>query len=84
MKIINITAASAFGVLLVHNGSDTMRWWLWVEHLQNVKYLYAGNAAANAFITCIVIYALCTGIDLIRYNLIERPLFGALKKRRRK
>ena len=37
-KIINTISASAFGVMLIHAASDSMRQWLWKDTLQNTTF----------------------------------------------
>ena len=73
-KIINTIAASSFGVLLIHANSDTMRNWLWrdtvdcIGHYESPWYYCIG---------CVVlIYAICTIIDIIRRHTIEEPLLN--------
>jgi len=73
-KVINTIAASAFGVLLIHANSDTMRQWLWRDTLDNAGH-YAGNIYLHAIVSVLVVYAVCTIIDMLRIKLIEKPLF---------
>lgn len=71
-KAINTVAASTFGVLCIHAHSDTMRQWLWKDTLDNVGHY--GNAV-HAIASVISIFAVCTVIDIIRINLLEKPFF---------
>lgn len=73
-KVVNTIAASAFGVLLIHANSDTMRQWLWRDTLDNVGH-YAGNIVLHAIVCVIVVYCVCTIIDYIRIRLLEKPFF---------
>ena len=70
-KVINTIAASTFGVLLIHANSDTMRRWLWVDVCKNVGAYETGNAVVHAVLTVMIVYMLCTIIDIIRIN-VER------------
>lgn len=73
-KIINTIAASAFGVLLIHANSDTMRQWLWKDTLNNVGH-FDGNIYLHAIISVLAVYAICTLIDFIRIQLLEKQFF---------
>lgn len=77
-RFINTIAASAFGVLQIHAGSDAMRKFLWndllkIDQLYNSKYLIV-----YAVIYVIAIYIVCTFIDYLRIALLEKPLFKTL------
>ena len=74
-KFINVVAASAFGVLLIHANSDTMRQWLWRDTLNNVGFMETQWVYIHAFGSVIGIYIVCTVIDLARFNLLEKPFF---------
>jgi hypothetical protein len=77
-KYINKMATAVFGVLLIHANSDVMRQWLWKDTLNNVDvYLYSTPAyfLFHMIISCVTIYLICTIIELIRINFIEKPLF---------
>lgn len=73
-KAINTIAASTFGVLLIHANSDTMRRWLWGDVCNNVGAYQEGNIIIHAIASVMVIYFVCTIIDMIRNRLIEQPL----------
>lgn len=73
-KAINTIAASTFGVLLIHANSDTMRRWLWVDVCNNVGAYPEGNIIIHAIVSVMIIYFVCTIIDMIRNRLIEQPL----------
>jgi hypothetical protein len=76
-KVINTIAASAFGVLLIHANSDTMRQWLWRDTLDNVGH-YVGNIYLHAFACVLAVYAICTLIDFLRVQFLEKPAFKIL------
>lgn len=73
-RFINTVAASAFGVLLIHANSDTMRQWLWRDTLDNVGH-FDGNIYLHAILSVLAVYAICTAIDFARIQLLERPFF---------
>lgn len=73
--LINRIAASAFGVLMIHANSDTMRRWLWADTLNNVNAYHSNYLLLHAFGSVIVIYIVCTLIDMVRIKLLEKPFF---------
>lgn len=75
-KAINKIAASAYGVLLIHANSDTMRQWLWRDTLHNVNYIDSGFLFLHAICSVVGIYILCTVIDMLRIQFFERPFFA--------
>lgn len=74
-KFINTVAASAFGVLLIHANSDTMRRWLWQDVLHNVEVYDTAYLVPHALLSVLVIYVICTIIDYLRIRFIEKPFF---------
>lgn len=76
-KVINTIAASAFGVLLIHANSDSMRQWLWRDMLDNVGH-YAGNIYLHAIVSVFAVYVVCTLIDFARIQFLEKPVFKML------
>lgn len=71
---INTIAEATFGVLCIHANSDTMRRWLWMDVCNNVGSYQEGNIIIHAIASVVVIYVVCTIIDMIRIRLIEQPL----------
>lgn len=74
-RFINAVGASTFGVFLIHAHSSSMRKWLWTDTIDCVGHygdklmpLYAIGCVAGVFIACAL-------IDMIRINLLEKPLF---------
>ena len=74
-KLINTVAASTYGVLLIHANSDTMRQWLWRDTLNNVGHYSSKWMPLHAFGSVLAVFAICTAIDLLRIQLIEKPFF---------
>lgn len=70
---INAIGATTFGVLLIHANSDAMRQWLWKETVDCVDNF--GNSViytlTYAFISCLLIFFICSFIDWLRIKLIE-------------
>ena len=82
-KVINTVAASTFGVLLLHTGSDTMRQWLWVDVCNNVGVYQADDHVVLHAVFCVIaVYAVCTLIDMVRIGLIKgtTAISGGAKK----
>lgn len=75
-KVINVIAASSFGVLQIHANSDTMRQWLWRDVLDNVGVYYEGNVILHAVLSVMAVYFVCTAIDMLRIKFVEKPLFA--------
>ena len=78
---INAVASAAFGVLLIHAHSDTMRQWLWKDTLDNVGW-YTGLVGSgsllivllHAIASVIVVYSVCTLIEYLRIRYTEKPM----------
>ena len=81
-EFINNEAASAFGVLLIHANSDTMRQWLWRDTLNNVGMYNSIWLPVHAIVSVVGIYIICTVIDMIRIRAFEKPLFRYLEKKK--
>ena len=79
-KIINTIAASAFGVLLIHANSNTMRQWLWKDTIDCVGHYDAPYYWLYATGCVLAIYTICTIIDIIRIKTIETPLLNVTER----
>lgn len=75
-RFINTVAASAFGVLLIHANSDTMRKWLWQSVFDNVGMYDSNWLVFHAVVSVIAIYIICTVIDYMRIKFIEKPFLN--------
>lgn len=73
--VINTIAASAFGVLLIHANSGTMRQWLWRDTLNNVGMYSSDLLIFHAIGSVIGIYIICTLIDYLRIHSVEKGIF---------
>ncbi len=74
-RFINATAASAFGVLMIHANSDAMRKWLWKDLLDVVGTYDSDWMVLHAVGSVLAIYIICTAIDYLRIRFIEKPFF---------
>ncbi|MBU5475521.1 acyltransferase [Eubacterium sp. MSJ-21] len=72
-RVINKIAASTYGVLVIHANSDTMRQWLWKDVFNNVGH-YEKTFPYAIGVVCLV-YIVCTLIDMLRINVLEKPIF---------
>ncbi|MEE8716812.1 MAG: acyltransferase [Coriobacteriales bacterium] len=79
IPVINTLAGSVFGVYLIHD-NPYVRAWLWPH------FSWAGSLGVPALVGCallaaIAVFVACSAIDLVRANLIERPVMRVLDKR---
>lgn len=79
-NLINTIAASTFGVLLIHENSDTMRQWLWKDTLNNVGAYNTSYFALHAIGSVLLIFIICIVIDHLRILFLERPFLNLIKK----
>lgn len=80
-KFINKVAASTFAVLLIHAHSDTMRQWLWVDVLKNTEIFYSNFVYVHALVSVLAVYIICTVLDFVFKNIIEKPFFALWDKK---
>lgn len=74
-KRINKVAASTYGVLLIHANSDVMRRWLWVDTLRNGQMFFSDWLPLHAIGSVLLVFVVCTIIDLMRIQFVEMPFF---------
>lgn len=76
-RFINITAASTFGVLLIHSNSGAMMKWLWSDVFDVTGHyaLPTSQLFLYSFAVLILVYSACTIIDRLRILFLEKPLF---------
>lgn len=79
-KFINMIAASTFGVLQIHANSDTMRKFLWKDLFDSVGHYSSNLMPIYAVGVVMLIFSVCTLIDIIRIKVIERPIFTLYDK----
>lgn len=78
-KFINTIAASAFGVLLIHANSSTMRQWLWKDVVDCVGHFDTPYYWLYAIVVVCIIYIVCTTIDFIRIKILEIPILNTVE-----
>lgn len=76
-RFINLVGGSTFGVLLIHANSVTMRQWLWLDTIDCVGHyeMPLGQLIVYSCLSVIVIFVICTIIDIIRIKVLEEPFF---------
>ncbi|MBQ8826285.1 MAG: acyltransferase [Oscillospiraceae bacterium] len=77
-KFINLVGRSTFGVLLIHASSDTMRTWLWNDLLNNTSMINSDMLIIHAVTSVIMVFSICIIIDVIRIELIEKPILNKI------
>ena len=79
--LINKMGAATFGVLLIHANSDAMRSWLWSDFLKNKEFYHSNLYIRHAILSVVLVYLVCTIIDCVRIDLLERPFFNWYDKK---
>jgi len=77
-KVINTIAASTFGVLLIHAHSNEMRQWLWKDFIDVKSHYLTDHYVLYSILVVLAIFGVCTIIDFIRINTIEKYTFKKL------
>lgn len=82
-KLINTVAKSVFGVLMIHANSLTMIDFVW-QKLFKSQWAFENLGSVfivHAFVSVIVIFSVCSVIDMIRIRFLEKPTFQYFDKR---
>ncbi len=75
-RVINTVSATTFGVLMIHANSATMRQWLWKDVCDNVGAYHSAWLPLHAVGCVIVIFAVCSLLDMLRIRFVETPVFA--------
>lgn len=78
-RAINTISKSAFGVLLIHAHSASMRHWLWQDTLHCPEYYHTAWLPLHMLACVAGVYAVCTALDQLRIRLVERPVVSRLQ-----
>jgi len=73
-RVINLFAASTFGIVLIHGNSAPMRQFIWFDLFQNVSYYNSPYLALHAFGAIFAVFFVCALIDMGRIRFIEKPM----------
>lgn len=79
IKWINIISSATFGVYLIHD-NKLMRNLLWVKIFKNQSYTNSNKLILYSIATILIVYILCTFIDLIRIYILEKPMLILLSR----
>ena len=78
-KWINIIASATFGVYLIHD-SNIVRPFLWFEVFKNAQYQNSVLLIPYSVVVVIIVYVVCTVIDLIRQRVFEKAYMSLVDK----
>ena len=78
-KWINLVASGTFGVYLIHD-SNIIRPFLWHELFRNAQYQKTILLIPYSILVIVVVYSVCTVIDLGRQKLFEKPFMVLVNK----
>ena len=73
-RLINLIAASAFGVLLIHSGSSSIIEVVWHKIIRGDEWFASSLYILYMIMSVLALYIVCTMIDIIYKKLIERCL----------
>ena len=71
-KWINVIASATFGVYLIHD-SSYIRYYIWLNIFKINQYQESLFLIPYSILVVFIIYVLCTGIEMVRKVLLERP-----------
>ncbi len=71
-KWVNLIASATFGVYLIHD-SKLIRSFLWIDLFKNASYQNSPLLVPYSIAVVLLVYTVCTIIDLGRKYLIEKP-----------
>ena len=71
-KWINVIASATFGVYLIHD-SSYIRYYIWWNIFKINQYQESLFLIPYSILVVFIIYVLCTGIEMFRKVLLERP-----------
>ena len=78
-KGINVVASATFGVYLIHD-SSIVRPFLWNTVFKTETYQDSAFLILYSIGVCLLVYAACTVIDLLRQNTIEKVYLHVVNK----
>ena len=79
-NLINLIASATFGVYLIHD-EPLMRNFLWNNLFKNASYQNSSILIPYSIVVCLIIYVVCTIIELLRKTLIEKPILNVFNTR---
>lgn len=76
-SFINTLAGTTFGIYLLHDNTFISRE-LWTEWLDTDALIHSIKLIPHVFVATICIFCVCTCVDLLRKNLLEKPVIRLL------
>lgn len=76
-KVVNITASATFGVYLLHD-QGFIRPLLWETIFKNATYTNSSLLIPYSLAVIIIVYLMCTFVELVRITTIESPLLSVI------
>lgn len=71
-KWINVIASATFGVYLIHD-SSYIRYYIWWNIFKINQYQESLFLIPYSILVVFIVYVLCTGIEMVRKVLLEKP-----------
>lgn len=78
-KSINTLASATFGVYLIHD-NKIIRKLLWIDWFKNAQYQESLFLIPYSIIVVVIVYAICSLVDLLRLNIVEKPFMKIVKR----
>jgi len=78
-KWINVISSATFGVYLIHDNTY-IRPLLWNNIFKNSYFQESVLIAIYSLLVTLMVYSVCTVIDLLRQQLIEKPVMKIIEK----
>lgn len=77
-KLINCLGGSTFGVFLIHDSSQAMRRWLWVDFVDVASHYSMPFWQLVLFSIGVVllVFLICVAIDRLRMAFLEKPILS--------
>ncbi len=78
-KWINAIASATFGVYLIHDHPIIKRF-LWIDLFNNAQYQESLFLIPYSIMVVIVVYVVCSFVDLLRGHIIEKPFMMIVRR----
>lgn len=76
-KYINTIAATTFAIYLIHDNS-LINDWLWNKIICGSNFYHSDFLVVHMVASCIAIFIVCSMLDLLRINYIEKAILSRL------
>lgn len=77
-RFVNIVASATFGVYLIHENLLINKWW-WHKICKLDDFVSSPFLIPYMFLCVLITFTICTILELLRKNIIERVLFHKLQ-----